>query len=96
MNLRLANLSDCAFFKFWYADRVLDGINCQGEIFVQLQIFPIKRQDLAYEVGSQLAEQVERAVLIKGKDHYILGATVRSEGWLPFLVSTDPLAIAAR
>ncbi|MEB3294146.1 MAG: hypothetical protein VKJ24_13385 [Synechococcales bacterium] len=86
MNLRLATLSDCFFFKFWYGDRILGGINCQGEIFVQLQTFPTQRQDRAYEVGSLLAAQVERALLIKGKDQYILGATLRGQGWLPFLV----------
>ncbi|MBD2328777.1 hypothetical protein [Alkalinema sp. FACHB-956] len=81
MALRLANDSDCIFFQFWLDDRAYDGVNCQGEIFVQLQVFSSQRKDQAYELGSELSDQEYSVVIVKTKDNYIVGTAVQGQDW---------------
>ncbi|OUC11994.1 MAG: hypothetical protein B0A82_25185 [Alkalinema sp. CACIAM 70d] len=81
MALRLANGSDCIFFQFWLDDRVHDGVNCQGEIFVKLQIFPLHRKDQAYELGSQLSDEDYSVVIVRMLDAYMVGLAMQGEEW---------------
>lgn len=81
MALRLAIETDCLFFRFWHHDQVYEGINCQGEIFVQRQTVPLHRQDYAYDLGVQWAETHDSVVIVRGRDSYIVGIGVQSEGW---------------
>jgi hypothetical protein len=89
MTLRLANENDCQFFKFWLQNQICPGINCQGEIFLQVYVFPAKQRDQAYELGAQLAEKTAAVVIVCAKNRYVLGVDLRGESWKTF----DPVQL---
>lgn len=80
MKLLLANESDCRFFKFWFHDRVCDGINYQGELFYLFHRFRPQRRDQAYELGSRLLERGVSVIISCSKEQYVLGINLR-EDW---------------
>jgi hypothetical protein len=79
MKLLLANESDCRFFKFWFRDRVCDGIGYQGETFYQFHQFRPHRRDQAYELGSRLLELGVSVIICCSKERYILGINLRGD-----------------
>ncbi len=81
MKLLLANESDCRFFKFWFRDRVCDGINYQGEMFVQFHVFSPHRREQAYDLGSRLLDQGISVIIACSKDRYVLGINLRCDWW---------------
>lgn len=81
MKLLLANEVDCRFFKFWFDDRICDGINYQGEMFFQFHTFSSRRRDQAYELGSKLLEQGVSIIMVCSRESYVLGITLRDEWW---------------
>ncbi len=81
MKLLLANESDCHFFKFWFDDLVCDGINYQGEMFLQLHIFGSHRRDQAYELGLKTLEQGAYVIIACSKERYVVGINLRGEEW---------------
>jgi hypothetical protein len=81
MKLLLSNEADCRFFKFWFDERICDGINYQGEMFLQLHTFSARRRDQAYEMGSKLLEQGISVIISCSKKQYILGINLRGDWW---------------
>ncbi len=81
MKLLLSNEADCRFFKFWFDDRICDGINYQGEMFLQFHIFSVHRRDQAYELGSKLLERGVSVIICCSKEHYVLGVNLRGDWW---------------
>ncbi|KAM3090565.1 hypothetical protein ACKFKG_28700 [Phormidesmis sp. 146-35] len=81
MKLLLSNEADCRFFKFWFNDRICDGINYQGELFLQFQTFSAQRRDQAYELGSKLLERGVSVIISCSKKQYVLGVNLRGDWW---------------
>ncbi|NJR52760.1 MAG: hypothetical protein HC780_27530 [Leptolyngbyaceae cyanobacterium CSU_1_3] len=81
MKLLLANEADCRFFKFWHGDRVCNGINYQGEMFLQFHSFSVRRRDQAYEVGSKLLDRGISVLISCSQQEYILGVSLRGNWW---------------
>jgi hypothetical protein len=76
MKLLLANESDCCFFKFWLQDRVHQGINYQGELFVQFHSFSPHRRQQAYDLGSRLLDRGLSVLITCSQQRYVLGITL--------------------
>jgi hypothetical protein len=83
MSLLLANESDCQFFKFWFHDRVCDGISYQGELFCQFHSFSSQRRDQAYELSSRLIDRGISVIICCSKQRYLLGINLRND-WSGF------------
>ena len=79
MKLLLANESDCRFFKFWFHDRVCDGISYQGEVFYQFHRFSAQRREQAYELGSRLLEHSVSVIICCSREQYIVGINLRGD-----------------
>ncbi|MGG6268673.1 hypothetical protein ACQ4M3_21180 [Leptolyngbya sp. AN03gr2] len=78
MNLLLANESDCRLFKFWFHDRVCDGISYQGELFYQFHSFSTQRREQAYDLGSKLIDRGISVIICCSKQRYLLGINLRN------------------
>ncbi len=81
MALRLANKTDCRFFKFWLDEQIREGVCCQGEMFLCIQSFPLKQRDQAYEMAAHLGEKTAMAVIICGKDRYAVAVDLQGRVW---------------
>jgi hypothetical protein len=81
MALRLANQADCHFFKFWLDQQIREGVCCQGEMFLSLQSFPLKQRDQAYEMAAHVGERTSMAVIICGKDRYVVAVDLQGRIW---------------
>lgn len=73
MKLLLANEADCRFFKFWFHDRIYDGISYQNELFYRFHSFSSKRREYAYEVGARLLQRGICVIICCSSERYLLG-----------------------
>jgi hypothetical protein len=81
MKLLLANESDCRFFKFWFDDRVCEGLSYQGEMFLQFHVFNLHQQEYTYDLGSRLLDQGLSVLIACSRQRYILGISLCSHWW---------------
>jgi hypothetical protein len=81
MGLRLAKEKDCSFFCFWYKEQVLNGVNCQGEMFVTIEHFALAQQAIAYEVASKVEQVATSALVIRSERGYAVCAKLTGTGW---------------
>lgn len=77
-NLLVASESDCHLFKFWFRDRVCDGISYQGELFYQFHHFDMQRRDQAYKLGSKLNDRGIAVIICCSKQRYLLGINLQT------------------
>jgi hypothetical protein len=90
MGLRLAKEKDCNFFYFWYEQQVLQGVDCQGEMFVAIEQFSLSQQALAYELASQIEIMVSSALVIRSDKAYVVCANLTGTAWQTLLPSPEP------
>lgn len=81
MGLRLAKEKDCNFFCFWYEQQVLQGVDCQGEMFVTIDRFILAQQAAAYERASEVEAIASSALIIRTKKEYIVCANLTGSSW---------------
>jgi hypothetical protein len=85
MGLRLAKEKDCNFFCFWYEQQVLQGVDCQGEMFVTIEHFSLSQQALAYELASQVEIVASSALVIRSEKGYVVCANLTGTAWQTLL-----------
>ncbi len=85
MGLRLAKEKDCNFFYFWYDQQVVQGVNCQGEIFVTIEHFSLGAQAIAYELASKVEQVATSALVIRTEKEYIVCANLTGIAWQTLL-----------
>lgn len=78
-SLLLAHESECQLLKFWFHDRVCDGLNYQGELFFQLRSFSLHRRHYAYELGSRLLDLGLSVIICCSQERYLLGVNLRND-----------------
>jgi hypothetical protein len=88
MNLLLSNQSDCRFFKFWFQDRICDGITYNAELFYQATCFQSQHRDHAYAVASDWLDRGLTVIVCCTKERYIVGVSLQSD-WQQVL-NEDP------
>ncbi len=90
MGLRLATEKDCSFFCFWSGRRVLDGVNCQGDLFVVLERLPLQQQSVAYDRANWVDTIAHSGLVIRMAQEYLVCAPFQGEEWKTLLNSTPP------
>lgn len=80
MNLLLANESNCHLFKFWFHDRVADGVSYGGELFYQFHRFSAEHRDQAFDLGAKLIYRGISVLICCSEEHYLLGINLR-DNW---------------
>lgn len=79
MTLLLANQSDCYFFRFWFQDRLCDGITYDAHLFYQAACFQSQHRDHAYAVASDWLERGLTVIICCMKNRYIVGVGFHGE-----------------
>ncbi len=90
MGLRLASATDCTLFAFWYAGKIRQGINCQGELFIMLKTFPVQHQGDAYNCAAEIESGLGAALVLISKTRYAVGADLSRQGWQVFTSAASP------
>jgi hypothetical protein len=91
MGLRLAKEKDCSLFYFWYEQQVLQGVNCQGEMFVAIEHFTLAQQASAYEFAAEVETVSTSALVILTDKEYIVCANLTGTAWKTLLEHPDRL-----
>ncbi|MEP0917001.1 hypothetical protein NC981_09230 [Leptolyngbya sp. DQ-M1] len=68
-----ANESDCQLFKFWFCDRVCDGIRYQDQLFLQLASYSLGCRHQADEFSAKLMERGLSIIFCCSQERYLLG-----------------------
>jgi hypothetical protein len=90
MGLRLAKEKDCHFFCFWYDQKVLQGVDCQGEMFVTIERFTITHQATAYERASEVEAIAASALIVRMEKEYIVCANLTGNAWQTLISPIPP------
>ncbi|MBD1845321.1 hypothetical protein H6F89_18300 [Cyanobacteria bacterium FACHB-63] len=69
----LADEADCHLFKFWFYDRVCDGIRYQDQLFLQLRSFSLDCSDQADAFAAKLIDRGHSVILCGSQERYVLG-----------------------
>jgi hypothetical protein len=90
MGLRLAKEKDCNFFCFWYDQQILQGLDCQGEMFVTIERFTMAHQAAAYERASDIEAVATSALIVRTEKEYIVCANLTGTAWQTLIPPVPP------
>ena len=90
MGLRLATEKDCAFFRFWHDQQVLDGVDCQGDLFVAIEHFTLFHQASAYDRAYEIETLTSSALIVRTNAAYIVCANLTGTDWQNLLAQISP------
>ncbi len=92
MGLRLAKGTDCTLFAFWYEAEIHQGISYQGDLFVAVMTFQIRRQGDAYDLASEVDATLGAALVMLTTTSYFVGADLSRQGWQAFISPVPPVS----
>lgn len=78
-------------FKFWFDNKVQDGLSYQGELFCRLQTLEIRYRPQLYHFGCKLSQQGTSVVISSGVNDCSLWISLRDPTIKTMLVNSEHL-----